>query len=1053
VSHSSFCRPVLKSIVLLLLLSIPALAQNRGTITGRVTDESGAIIPGVSITILNINTGSRREAVTNETGTYTIELLPVGDYRIEAELPGFKRAVRSGITLNVDQTARIEFALSVGDVSENVEVSAEAPLVQTDDSALGVTMADRKIVDLPLNGRDFSALTYMIPGAFAPVQGSSLGYRGGFTVGGSTESTNQFILEGITNNGTGTMEIAGRIDIDALQEFKIQTSNYAAQYGKFAGAQVNAVIKSGTNDPHGTAYFFHRNDNLGARNFFDPWPLAHLPEFRRHQYGGSLGGPIIKNRTFYFASFQGQRQARYRTGTASVPLPQFFDGDFSAVSTPIMDPLSSQPFANNQIPRDRIWSGARILAPLWPLPQRVVGASGIATSSLPEPNNFSHFTAKLDHQLSQKHSISGSHTYYKSKLLEYEILGNPQIPGFASDSSINAQSSAIALVSTFTPSIVNEFRVGQSYVRRGRFQEIQGRDFNAALGISGTSADTLEIVRGVPRFNVTGFHFIGDATNIPQPRGDQTITFIDTFSFQKGAHSFKAGIDVYHQIMNLVFPSNGRGSFSFTGLLTGNAFADFVLGLPFQTSVAVIAAKADSHPRLTSFNGFFQDDWKVTPNLTLNLGIRYELNEPVVEKFNQLVTFDRTTLKQNIATADNRTIYNGDHNNFAPRFGFAWRPFSSSKFAVRGGYGVYYQLKNAEFNSFYLLNPPFFQTKLFQAIPQLSVISMTDPFPARLANVSGNPAGIDPNFRTSYYEQWTLGFQREFPANFVLDVSYEAKAGVHLQRTWNINQAVPPVAVAALRDSRRPFQGFGTINWTDTGGSSIYHAGQMRVEKRFSHGLSLIAGYTYGKMLAVGEATFQNVYNQKADRGPSTYDNRHRFQLSSLYELPFGDSRYFLSDAPGFVDKLIGGWEVAGIFLARSGQFFTPQWNGDLGNVGNASVRPNIVGDWRVKNPTPDRWWNPAAFAAPAAGTFGNAGVGILEGPGYSNIDFSIIKNTRFAESRKNLQLRFEFFNALNHPHFDVPDNVVNGASFGRVFTANQGQAGRDVQVGIKYIF
>jgi hypothetical protein len=1039
------------SVAMILGFGAAAMAQNRGTITGRATDETGAVIPGVSIKITNANTGIGREAVTNETGTYTVELLPAGQYRVEAELPGFKKEIHSGITLNVGQTARIDLLLRIGEVTDVVDVTGEAPLVQTEDSSLGAVIDDRKVVDLPLNGRDFSALTYLIPGAFRPIQGSNLGYRGGFTVGGSDETTNQFILDGITNNGTGTMEIAGHIDIDALQEFKIQTSTYSAQYGRFAGAQVNAVTKSGTNTPHGSAYLFHRNDNLDARNFFDPWPLENLPEFRRHQYGGTFGGPIKKNRTFYFGSYQGQRQARFLTRTASVPLPEFFTGDLSARRIMIIDPQTGQPFPNSQIPSTRIWPGATTLSQFWPTPQQVVGTAGIATSLLPEPNNFHQFSVKFDHQLSQKHSIAASHTYYHLKSIEYENAGNPRIPGFAADHKLVSQSTSISLISAFTPTLINEFRAGQSRLRRGRYVEIK-RDFNAVLGIRGTTADTEEVARGVPRFNVTGFESIGDAANIPSPRGDQTFSWIDIVSFQKGAHSFKTGVDIYRQQMNLIFPQNGRGTFDFTGLHTGDAFADFLLGLPFRSSRNASQGHVDSHPRKASFNAFFQDDWKATTNLTLNLGVRYELNTAVVEKYNQLSSFDRATLGMRVATANDRHVYNGDHNNFAPRIGFAWRPLGTTALVLRGGYGLFFNINNIEFNNLYLLNPPFFKTDLFQAVARTAVISMVDPFPTQLGSSSANPAGIDPNFQTAYLQHWTFGFQRELGGSIMVDLSYEGKKGTKLQRAdWNINQPVPPVTSAALRDSRRPYPSIGNIRWRDSGGSSIYHAAQLRLEKRFSRGLSFISGYTFGKMID-NVGSFQNAYDQRADRGLSDYDNRHRFQFSYIYELPIGNGRAFLGSAQGWKDKIANGWQLSGIAIARSGQFFTPTWSGDIANVGAASVRPNVVGDWRVSKPTPELWWNPAAFAAPAPGTFGNAGRAILEGPGLFNIDFSLIKNTRFAEN-KNLQLRFEFFNALNHPNFDIPDRSVNGGRFGRIFTANEGRAGREVQLGMKYVF
>ncbi len=1055
--------------LVVLAWSTGAFAQNRGTITGRVTDESGAVVPGVSIKVGNVNTGVARDTLTNETGVYSVELLPVGEYRVEAELTGFKKEVRSGLNLTVDQVARIDFTLKVGAASEVVEVTGSTPLVQTDNSSLGAVIEDRKVVDLPLNGRDFSALTYLVPGAFVPSQGSALGYRGGFTTGGVAEDANQFILDGINNNGTGTMEIGARVNIDALQEFKIETSTYSAQLGRFGGAQVTAVTKSGTNQVHGTGFFFTRNSAIDARNVFDDPPcdefgsitprprcIDKLPPFKRHQYGGTMGGPIAKNKTFFFASYQGQRQQKLNTRQATVPLPQFFTGDLSARPVQIKDPLTGVNFTNNQIPANRIWSGAKALSQFWPAPTQTLSSGvGLVTSLLPEPDNFNQFSVRVDHQLTPKNSLSVVHNYYFEKLIEYAIAGNPQIPGFATASQLKPQSTSFGLVTMINNTTVNELRLGETRIKRSRFQEVSDRDFNQTLGITGVTADFLGIAKGVPRFTITGFEPIGDATNMPQPRVDQTYSFVETISFQKGLHSIKAGFDYYLQQMNLILVTNGRGTFAFQGnTISGDPMADFILGYPFQSSRNLTLAQPDAHPRRTSVDGFLQDDWKIRPNLTLNLGVRYEVDGILHEKYNKMGDFDRTTASFRVVSKDN-PLHHVDKNNIAPRIGFAWRPLHTNALVIRGGYGVFYTIDDLCACNFYSSNAPFYRSETYQATANL--ISMTNPFPAALSRAGAvTGAGYDPYYKTGQYQHWNLGVERELPGKLAVSLSYEGKKGTHLQRdgTMNINQPATPLAVAnaALRDSLRPFPAFGNISWSDAGGDSIYHAGQTKVEKRFSGGLSFIFGYTFSK--AIDDlASYQNNYDQRQSRGLSNADNRHRLQYSYVYDLPFGPGSRYASNLTGPLGKIVGGWEISGIYVARSGQPFTPSWSGDIANIGATSVRPNIVGDWRIDNPTAAQWWNSAAFVAPAAGTFGNAGRNILTGPTYWNTDLSLMKNTKFMENR-NLQLRFEFFNAMNHPNFDPPNNVVNSGTFGRVTTANQNlQNARQIQLGAKIQF
>lgn len=1034
-----------------LILSItPAVSAqvSRGTVLGTVQDASSAVIPGVTVNVINEGTNLTRTVITDETGTYTVELLPVGQYRVEAELAGFKKEVRTGIELHVDQKARVDLQLTVGNVSEVIEVNEAAPLVQTEDASLSQTMDNRKIVELPLNGRDIAQLAYLIPGAFAPRLGSSLGGRGGFTIAGQIEDSNQLMLDGVNNNGGGTHEIAARVNVDAIQEFKIQTNTYGAQYGRFAGAQVDAVTKSGTNALHGNVYWFHRNDNLDARNFFDPWPLEKKPEFRRHQYGATAGGPIKTDKTFFFGGYQGQRQHKILTRTGTLPLSEFWTGDFSRAGRTITDPLTRQPFPNNRIPAQRLNATALKLREFYPAPTNTALAVQNYTAFQPAPDNYHLINGRIDHTFSSGHTIFGSYSHYRNELIEYPIAGNPVIPDFAVDGKIYSQLFSLSDVITLTPTTVNEFRAGFNRLVRVRDPfTYKGRYVNQELGLHGVIADRFPITRGVPFFNITGIERIGDNTNIPQHNFNQAYTIVDNLSFQRGSHAIKTGFDWYRKGQNTNFTTNQRGRFDFNGMFTGFGFADFILGLPSQTSRNIPGdcsnCGIDHHPYIDSLNIYFQNDWKVNPRLTLNLGVRYELNFPLTEKHNKLRSFVPETGAVRTATKD-APLHDLDKNNFAPRLGLAWRPFGGTKTVVRGGFGVFYGVDDVCNCDFYSIMPPNFQNQTFTA-ELANPISLSNPFPVDRTRTALALTGLPRDYRTYYYSNWSFGVQREIGGNMVVETVYEGKKGTGLYVSRNVNQAAPG---AGSLVSRRPYPQWENINYLESVGNSIYHAGMIKAEKRFSQGLSFLSSYTFGKMID-DTASPQIQNNRRLERALSDFHNTHRFTASSVFELPVGAGRRFLSSVSGAGGKLLSGWEVSSILIARSGQPLTPSVTTDRSGTGNFRDRPNVVGDWRISAPTVQRWFNTAAFALPALGTFGNAGRNSLIGPGMWNFDFSLIKNTKLDESR-SVQFRAEFFNAFNHPTFVQPNAQANSTSFGRIFSA---ELPREIQFGMKFLF
>jgi len=1031
-----------------------------GSILGTVADTSGAVIPGAQVKITNTGTGAVRELVTNESGSYRADLLPPGEYQVEAELPGFRKEIRKGITLSIDQRARIDFSMVVGEVAQVVNVEGQAPIVQTDDSNVGQVVDERKIVALPLNGREFSQLAYIVPGAFAPRPNSNLGYRGGFSIAGELEANNQYLLDGVNNNANGTNEIAARVNIDAVGEFKVQTANYSAQYGRYAGGQVDAVTKSGTNELHGSAFYFHRNSALDARNFFDPYPLDKLPEFRRHQYGAALGGPIVKNKLFFFMGYQGQRQFKLRTFAPTVPLPEFFTGNLSKISTAIKDPSTGLSFPGNIIPRERLSPIALGFQQFWPSPNRT-GLVQNANSYLSDPDNYNQTNSKIDYQISSKQKLSGSYTYYNESLLEW--LSNPQIAGFQTQSTVVSWNLSLSHVYTISPTLINEARAGISKLNRGRFTEDADRreNWNAILGIPGTMAETEPIVWGVPLVSISGYAGVGNPYPVPQPRGEANYNFLDNVSLQHGSHALKFGVDFLRMQLNENWMQNARGSFSFTGARTGNAMADFLLGLPAVTQRSLNLGPLKENPRRSSLDLFAQDDWKVFSKLTLNIGLRWEGNFRMEDRYGRISSFDASLgngqgglrvvpnhqryqaaidkfhqLYPNVVMVDGELMDNA-LNNFAPRFGFAYSPFGGTSTVVRGGYGVFYQVQNLCYCN-HSNNPPFVLAQRFTTSDSLT---LANPWSGTGSALS--PAAVDVHEKTPYYQNWNLGIQRQLPGNFVLDVAYQGKKGTRLIRNRDINQPLDRTS------GIRPYPLFGQINYEESAGSSIYHALHLRSERRAAHGLSFILSYMWGKLIDDLNSSPQDSYNLRAERGLGQDDVRHRFTFSPVYQLPFGHGRQFLSSAPLPLEAVLGGWEISGVTRANSGYPFTASISTDNSGTGNLRDRPNQVNNANLSNPTPGAFWNRNAFTMPAKYQFGNAGRNTLTGPGSFTQDVAMMKVFAPAENQQ-IQLRFEMFNAFNHANFDDPSTTWNSTSFGSVRGAFDS---RQIQVGMKWIF
>ncbi len=1047
-----------------------SFGQGAGAMLGTVTDASGAMIPGVEITVTNQGTNQVRTGITNETGNYRVEPLMNGVYSVSAELAGFRKEVRTDIKVDVDARVRIDFKLEVGSVSEVVEVTGAAPVVQTDSSQVGTVVDERKILDLPLNGRNFSSLAYITPGTFAPRPGSHLADRGGFVAAGLAEKNNQFLLDGVNGNAAITMEPVIRVNVDAVAEFKIQTQNYNAQYGRYSGAQVDAVTKTGTNEFHGAVFGFTRNDNLDSRNFFEPTKS----EFRRHQYGGVFGGPIIKDKLFFFAGYQGQRQQYTRTSSTTIPLPEFWSGNLSKLNKTIRDPQTGQPFPNGQIPANRISPIALGFRKYYDLGTYVNNNPvSNAVGIMDEPDNYNLPNFKVNTNFGPSHQLIVAWGGHFEKFNEW-TFSRPVLPNFMEKGELKNQIFSVQEVWSISSKVINEFRIGMGRSYRLREPFLADKNYAQEHGIFGTANDYSpgaikgQTLFGIPRISVSGYAPFGARTQ--QTRVDGNHMGSNNVSVLQGNHALKFGVDGFHQ-----YVSSSRwffdmgGIFTFNGAVTGDPFADFLLGLPDTTErkPPVPGSPTTAYPDRWSFNFFGQDDWKVSPTLTLNYGLRWELNNSMGEKFQRLSSFDPTigggrggirlvdgwekryqasidlykSLYPTLLFETADSYYQNDYNNLAPRLGFAWSPGGATTTVIRGGYGIFYNIDDVCFCDSYQLAP----WGLNQRFTRAQGATLANPWPGATPQQPFGPPGSGPigaiqvptaawDLVTEYTGHWNLDVQQELPGGVVVDVAYVGKKGTKIPGTRDINQPINGVF---------PYPLFGPISYQESIGSSIYHGLQLRVERRSSSGLTMLHSYAWAKYIDnVGAC--RDCYNLKAERGLGAEDMRHRYSGTFVYPLPG-------KGLTGIAGQVLGGWEAGGIVRMNSGVPLTPTLSTDNSGTGRRADRPDIIGDARHKGKIDPRvsFWPREAFVIPARGQFGNASRGSIVGPAYYGVDMNFSKRFKVQEG-KDIQLRWEVYNLFNHANFVPPATVFNAATFGTIEFA---QAPRQMQLGLKYTF
>ncbi len=1076
--------------------AISSAQETTGTITGTVTDETGAILPGVTVVVRNVETGRTWDFVSSETGTYNARLLPVGNYEVTAELTGFRKTARPGIELHVNDRLKVDMMLRAGNISETVEVVAESPIVKTETSEVSTLINNTQVLAMPLNGRNIVQLVAMQPGVSTTLGSQMFVGLGNLTsvfVNGNRASQNNWMIDGADNNDVGSnLALINYVNVDSVSEVKILRSNYSAEFGRSGGGQVNVVTKSGTNGFHGSAYEFYRDDKFDAINFFstldidkdgtrDPAPLNY------NNYGGTIGGPIMRNKLFFFYGQEFRKIEQVRGGGVAitrVPTQKQRNGDFSEFSTVIKDPLTGLPFPNNQIPANRIDPFAKSLLDRFPAPNSdpaLLGGNRNFSAATPQVRDFREELARVDYQISTGHLVYGRfiHDSIPSEEPFGEIFGsfNAAFPGIANTKTNNPGRSFVGTWNwVVSPRILNE--ASYNYSRGAIVSEITSalanRDIAITKVFSGAPGDAVLPGIAFGSGNYGGWNFFGPYDNT---YGSHRIK--DTVSLLSGNHSMKAGLLLSWEFKNENNGSGTNGSFNFPGTSstaftsTGDALGDFLLGR--ANSYTETNIDITSHLRFQMYEAFLQDDWKVRPNLTLNLGLRwsaivqpYDVNDVLTNfdpsKFDASRAFQISsanvrvpgtgdTLNGLIIAGQNspfgRRVTETQWNNFGPRAGFSWDPFGDGTTAVRGGYGKYFDrtlvgiaLQNA------FINPPFAQQAAFDATGG-SGPTLQNPRGGAARNTEVNVPQIiamSTDFKVPTTHQWSLGVQRELPGRFNLDVAYVGSAGRNLLRAYDINQT-PPGTTGAF-NAARPYRGWGNITVRATDATSTYNSLQMALSRRFQAGLQLNVNYTLSKAESDSSSDrsdlAQDINNLAAERAVTNYDRTHIFGANYVWALPF-----FNDSSNKLMYNLLGGWEISGATQLASGVPLTITTTTNTSNsFGNVQRRPDLIGDPEGPK-TINQWFNTAAFANSAPNTFGNSPRSVVRGPWRHMTDLGLFKNFS-VNDRLRMQFRLEAFNIFNETNFTSVGTVLGNATFGRLTAAGDP---RMIQLGFKLTF
>lgn len=1090
-----------------LLFSSLAFAQQiTGSIRGVVTDPSGAIVQNATVAARQLETGLLRTAKTDRSGSYVLLELPVGHYELAIDAEHFQKYSQNGISLNVNQAATVNVKLSIGAGSEQVRVQADAQLIQNTETSLGKTVLQREILDLPLNGRDFSQLGVLQPGVVPLTPGlqeasGTLRAGQGYAVNGQRPESNNFLIDGANNFNAVDAGFVTKPPIDAIAEFKIISHNADAEFGHSSGSTTNIVTRSGSNAFHGTAWEFLRNDKMDARNYF----AQQVEPLKQNQFGGTFGGPIRRDKTFFFAYYEGFRNRQGETQSATVPSLLQRQGNFSEMCTglggafdsngmcsnpngQLFDEFHGQPVPYNQLPgMDPI---AQNILPFFPAPN--VGLNTFRTTQTLHQSD-DQFGGRIDHYLTSSDSLNFRYMFTNTTRLDPLSTSGANVPGFPVGESHRAQNFVAQETHTFSPTLIAVTRF--SFLRyKFLFDEHLNHTSPASLGFQ--YAPSLAQAAGPPFIQVSDYSEVGDPITGPRDTYQNSFDYSGSLSWIRGRHELKFGGGYERDQINALQGIASNGFFVFAQFPFNDSFASFLVGQP----VFFLQGGGDLNRNLrgNALNWYAQDTFKINRRVTLNYGVRYELPFPFTELKNRQNLWVPGRQSKVMPNAPTGLLYPGDpgvpagliptdKKGFAPRIGLAVDPSGSGRWLVSSGYGIFYEpyytgqggpIQDA------ISAPPYLQT------PQVNPpINFADPFNGT------NPFGgtfstpmtllvLNPKLRLPYAQDWNLTVQRSFGSDWLAEIGYVGTKGTRLPRFIEGNPAVyyPGQSTENNVDQRRMYSGCTLAQSTGCNFSSVgeiagianssYNALESSLRKRFGHGLSFLASYTYSKSIddvssfnitgsaarpVAGENDLaQDPFNLAAERGRSMFDARHRLVFSYQWSLPFW------SHPQNWYQQVLGNWQVNGIATLMSGTPFTVFDSRDNSLQGGApeitgfsANRPNLVGDPNAGPHTVQQWFNTSAFQPVAFDPnspmqqFGNAGRNIVQGPGYANWDFSAFKSIRLAES-KELQFRAEFFNILNHPNFHLPDSDIRSATFGEILEA---QPARLTQLALKFVF
>ena len=1082
---------------------------------------------GAEIVVRSESTRQERKVLTSSGGVYTVPFLPPGKYEVAASATGFKTAVRS-IEVQVDVAVRVDFSLQVGTVSETVNVTATTPLLSSENAAVGTVIENKRIVELPLNGRNWLQMVALSPNVSADMRGSGHvdsrqgGERGRqpISVAGMRQFFNRYTLDGIDNTDVNYNTYVIRPSIEAMEEFKVQTGIYSAEYGRLA-SQINATTKSGGNSFHGAVFEFLRNDKLDAAEWQPQQETVGTnPKnpFRRNQFGYVFTGPLIRDKLFFLSNYEGTRDTKTFFGTANVAPLSWRRGDFSGQPVVIYDPatrvyqtqpngseraVSAMPFPGNRIPASRLHPTAIKMLEFYPEPTTILPNDGIVQNFVrnrKRPLDSDQLTHRFDFNESSRSAWFGR--FSMGDEFERRVETFEQQEGGV---VVDVFQLMVSNTRTITPTIVNEARFGYSRFDNDLILHYAyNRDVTKELGIQGLVSPS-ENAWGTPAMQLgSGLTGFGESGNGPWIYRNRIMQFLDNISIVRGKHTFRAGIEARRDIYNGEGNTVARGRFYFNGLLTinpggraqaPNLIADMMLGLPQRSERALGVASADL--RAVSWYGYFEDNWKVAPRLTLNLGLRYEFSPPWYEPnrrmmniqmfgwqpgsktpimtrpgdgdFNQglLFRFADVIPTQTGDDKMGRSTIRNDYNDFAPRIGIAWTP--SDRWTIRTGGGFFYTQDQG--------NPRFDIVRNiagrgdFTASDQRPNSTLDDPWKEErqtytCTNWSGNCVGQPfvlgnvNNRKTPYVVQWLFNVQRQFGDNLLVEAGYMGNIGRRLERLRSTNEPslrTGPNDGSSVQ-SRRPFPVYGIIQQVENVVSSNYNAANLKVQQRFSRGLTFLAGYTFSKAIddasgirsSSGEQSIAKWdWDLKSERGLSQYHTAHRFVSSVLYQIPW------FRNAPTFTRAAFGGWQASGILTLSSGNPVRVAAIGDTNSIGGEGNYPDATGvDPHMGAGTINRFWNIGAFDITNPELryrFGNVGRHVLIGPGYNQADVSMLKDIRMPVEGHRLQFRWEAFNVANHPNWNVPSSDVrNPSTFGLIQSA---RTMREMQFGLKYLF